>query len=290
MPKVTVIGLGLMGSALARAMRRAGHDLSVWNRTPAAMQPFAAQGVDTVTDIAAAISASPVIVICIDTYASTCSLLTGPGIPALLAGRTVVQLTTGSPKEAASLQAWITAQGAHYLDGAILCGPSDIDRHTGEILLCGDPAAHTASAPVTVSLAGSVRHFGPNIRAAATLDLAWLTIWYGQFAATIHAAAMCEAEGVSLTDFIALFPDNASVQQDATVIRDQTFGAYSASLAVWGAALERVCQQADDAGINRAIPDFFAGYFRKAVSAGYGDQHHMAMFKLLQAAPARGGA
>ena len=45
MSDITVIGLGKMGSALARAMKRAGHDLTVWNRSPAKMQPFVDDGV-----------------------------------------------------------------------------------------------------------------------------------------------------------------------------------------------------------------------------------------------------
>ena len=34
MTDVTCVGLGLMGSALARALLAAGHEVSVWNRTP----------------------------------------------------------------------------------------------------------------------------------------------------------------------------------------------------------------------------------------------------------------
>lgn len=36
---VSVLGLGLMGQALARAFPRAGHPTTVWNRTPAKAEP-----------------------------------------------------------------------------------------------------------------------------------------------------------------------------------------------------------------------------------------------------------
>jgi len=45
MSDITVIGLGLMGSALARAFQNAGHSLTVWNRTAAKMQPFIDNGI-----------------------------------------------------------------------------------------------------------------------------------------------------------------------------------------------------------------------------------------------------
>jgi 3-hydroxyisobutyrate dehydrogenase-like beta-hydroxyacid dehydrogenase len=41
---VTVIGLGLMGRALATAFLRAGHPTTVWNRTPAKAEQLVAQG------------------------------------------------------------------------------------------------------------------------------------------------------------------------------------------------------------------------------------------------------
>lgn len=41
MSDVTVIGLGAMGSAIANALIAGGHDVTVWNRSPDRMLPFA---------------------------------------------------------------------------------------------------------------------------------------------------------------------------------------------------------------------------------------------------------
>ena len=43
--RVAVLGLGRMGSAIAERLEKAGHDLSVWNRSPGASEPFAERGV-----------------------------------------------------------------------------------------------------------------------------------------------------------------------------------------------------------------------------------------------------
>ncbi len=100
MSDITVVGLGLMGSALARAIQQAGHDLTVWNRSPVKMQPFIDDGVASAPDVVSAIKASPVILICIDNYAVTEAMLRSDEVLPLMAGRTVVQLSTGTPKEA----------------------------------------------------------------------------------------------------------------------------------------------------------------------------------------------
>src|SRR5688572_32082613 len=62
MATVGIVGTGRMGSAMARAIRAAGHDLAVWNRTPAAADQLAAdvggRAVARPADVAAAADVS----------------------------------------------------------------------------------------------------------------------------------------------------------------------------------------------------------------------------------------
>jgi 3-hydroxyisobutyrate dehydrogenase-like beta-hydroxyacid dehydrogenase len=282
MSDITVIGLGLMGAALARAMQRAGHDLTVWNRSPAKMQRFIDDGVAGAPDVVSAIRASPVILICIDNYAVTNTILQPDEIVPQLSGRTVVQLSTGTPKEARAASAWMIERDVAYLDGAILCSPESIGTDDAQILLSGDEAAYERAGNLLECLGGAVRYLGPNVRAASALDLAWLTTCYGRFMAIIHAANLCKSEDVGLDDFISLFPDNPDIQSYATVIHEKTFHECTATLQVWDAALQRIQQQGVDADINTEIPDFVASFFKKAVDAGYGEENVMALVKVLQ--------
>ena len=282
MGDITVIGLGLMGAALARAMQRAGHDLTVWNRSPAKMQPFIDDGVVGALDVASAIRASPVILICIDNYAATNTMLQSDDIVPLLTGRTIVQLSTGTPKEAREASDWMTARDVAYLDGAILAGPNSIGTDDAQILLSGDEAAYQRAGNLLECLGGSVRYLGTNIRAASALDLAWLCTCYGRFMAIIHAASMCKSEDVGIDDFISLFPDEPDTQHYAKVIHEESFHQCTATLQVWGAALQRIQQQGVDANINTEMPDFIASLFKKAVDAGYGEENVMALVKVLQ--------
>ncbi len=282
MSDITVIGLGLMGAALARALQRAGHDLTVWNRSPAKMQPFIDDGVAGAPNVASAITASPVILICIDNYAVTDTMLRSDEIAPLLAGRTVVQLSTGTPKEAREASEWMTARDVAYLDGAILCSPTSIATDDAQILLSGDAAAYQRAGKLLECLGGTVRYLGANTGAASALDLAWLTTCYGRFMAIIHAASLCKSEDVGIDDFISLFPDNPDIQGYAKVIHEESFHECTATLQVWSAALQRIQQQSIDAGISTEIPDFVAGLFNKAVAAGYGEENVMALVKVLQ--------
>lgn len=281
MSDITVLGLGLMGSALARAIHQAGHDLTVWNRSPAKMQPFIDNAVAAAPDVRSAITASDVILICVDNYAVTHTMLQTDGNAVALAGRTVVQLSTGTPKEAKEASEWMIAHDVAYLDGAILAGPHHIGTDEAQILLSGDARAHERAGQLLQCLGGAVRYLGPNVAAASALDLAWLTTCYGRFMAIIHAANICRSEGASMGDFVSLFADEPTIQTYAKVIRDGSYHECTATLKVWGAALRRVQQQGVDADISTEIPDFAAGFFDKAVAAGFGEENVMSLFKVL---------
>ena len=136
-----MIGLGAMGSALARAFLRAGHSVTVWNRTAARMQPLVDLGATAAPSPADAARASPVTVVCIDNYATTRRLLDEAGMLQALAGRTLIQLSTGTPAEARALAGWLNAQGVKVLDGAILPYPDGIGAADARILFAGPAAA-----------------------------------------------------------------------------------------------------------------------------------------------------
>ena len=137
MSDISALGLGLMGSALARSLVDGGHAVTVWNRSPAKMQPFVDLGAAPADTVAAAVEASPVVLVNIDDYPSTRALLEAADVVEKLSGRTVVQLSTGTPQEAREFEAWFGSQGAEYLDGALLCYPEDIGTPGATIVYSG---------------------------------------------------------------------------------------------------------------------------------------------------------
>lgn len=97
---VTVIGLGEMGSALARALMRADRRVTVWNRSAAKAGPLTAEGAQFAETAAAAAAASPMTMMCVSDYQAARDILETRGTAAALKGRTLVQLGNGTPKEA----------------------------------------------------------------------------------------------------------------------------------------------------------------------------------------------
>lgn len=285
MSGISVVGLGAMGTALATALIKAGQSVTVWNRSREKMEPLVARGALAAPSVAAAIAASRQIIICLPDYETTTQLFEQKEILPLLEGRTVIQLSTSTPKESANSMKWFNDQGAHYLDGAILCWPGNIGTSSGQIAIAGPEPVFADSQTNLQHLAGDLRYLGTNIRAPATIDLAFLSRTVGIIFGSIHGALVCEAEGVPVSEFTAILPDGDRAVPLTQAINDgsfETITAAGASVDVAGSAVTRMQQQAHDADINSELPDLLCDWVKRAQVAGYGSQETAAVIKALR--------
>ena len=122
MSEVSVIGLGNMGSALTRALIENGRQVTIWNRTAGKAAPLIKMGAVLAPNAAAAVTASPVIIVCVTNYAASNSILIEA--VANLPRKVLIQFTTGTPQEARANEAWAHENGAEYLDCAITGSPA----------------------------------------------------------------------------------------------------------------------------------------------------------------------
>jgi len=284
MSEITMIGLGAIGSALAQTLLKAGRGVTVWNRSPKKMEPLVALGARGTTDLGEAIEASSRLMICITDYAATSVLLNQPGVPSLLNDRTVIQFSTGTPKEAADFETWVGAQGATYLDGAIMVNPASIGGDDAQILVAGPEETFEQCQGLLSCLGGDLRYLGANVRAAATLDLALLSYIECAIFGVIHGVSMCESEGISLEQFADLLPEGTWGRPKVQFILENAFGIGpgGATVDVIAAILKRLQDQARNAGINSEIPDLLSSLLQRAIMAGYGGEDTAAVIKVLR--------
>ena len=283
MSDVSVIGLGLMGAALARALLKGGRAVTVWNRTAARAGPLVAVGGTLATNAAAAIAASPVTMICIDTYASAQTLLDTPEARSALAGRAIVQLSTGTPQEARASEPWFGSQGAAYLDGAIMGYPEHIGTSDGLILFAGEEAAYERCKGELSLLGGHQRYLGPKIGAAAALDFALLTRELGSIIGALHGANICKAEGIGADVFASMILKGDAGRAAAKVIHAGSFTETGATIRTWAKAAATIRQHARDLGINDEVPGFILDLHERALAHGLGEEDIAAIVKVLKA-------
>ncbi|WP_434048379.1 MULTISPECIES: NAD(P)-dependent oxidoreductase [Sorangium] len=287
MRDVSIIGLGPMGIALARALLQRGARVTVWNRTREKAEPLAAEGAATAATVAEAVQASPVAVVCVADYPATHRLLEPREVAAALAGKVLVQLSTGTPQDARSGEAWAKERGVDYLDGAILAVPSQMGKPESTILVSGSATAYRKSKPLLEKMAGAVPYLGQNVGAASAVDLAFLSHLFMGLLGFYHGARICEDEGLRVADLGSMLADvapaiGAMIKQDGNAIQGGAYYGSESSLDICARGVEIIARQAREARIDGAIPAFAAGLFEKGVAAGLGDEAPAALIKLLR--------
>jgi 3-hydroxyisobutyrate dehydrogenase-like beta-hydroxyacid dehydrogenase len=285
MSDITVIGLGAMGSALAGTLVKAGRKVTVWNRSPEKTLPLVKQGAKAEPDLGNAIAASPRTIICLLNYTTTNALFDVPDVSAKLNGRNVVQLGTSSPQESQDAQTQFNEWGAGYIDGTIMCWPGHIGTPTGRIAVAGSEQTYTDCETDMKILADDLRYMGTNVRAAATLELAFLSRLLGIIFGSLHGALACEAEGVPVSEFTAILPPGDRAIPLTETIHNGTFDKISSAGASVDIAAEAVAGLYDHAisvGINSELPSLMREWIKRAQSAGYGKQETAAVIKTLR--------
>jgi 3-hydroxyisobutyrate dehydrogenase-like beta-hydroxyacid dehydrogenase len=287
MKDATVIGLGTMGATLARLLLQDGYHVTVWNRTIAKADPLVQDGAVLAPSAAAAISASPIVVVCVHNYQAANQILGTKEVAAALAERVLVQLSTGSPQEARDSEMWARKQGADYLDGAIQAAPSQMGRSDTPILISGAETAFRQSEPLLKILGGNVTYLGEQIGSASAMDLATLSSIYGAILGFFHGARICEAEGFRVDTYGAIVADIAPsfgefLKHEGTVIQTGNYTISESPLQISVEATERLVQTAQAAQINTEFPTFASGLFKRAMDAGYGNEEAAALVKVLR--------
>jgi 3-hydroxyisobutyrate dehydrogenase-like beta-hydroxyacid dehydrogenase len=286
MSDISVIGLGAMGSALARALVTVGHSVTVWNRSSEKTVPLTAVGAQGAENVSEAVLASPLVLVSIDNYSATRALFSADDVVPHLSGRTVVQLSTGTPKEAHDSEDWLKDCQADYLDGALMFYPDKVGAAEAQILIAGQKATFERCEEVLRCLGGDLRYLGENVGAAAAIDLAHLSESLGKYVGFAHGARLCEAEGVAADILASTFEEGERARQLAEIIHAGAYELASlhpgASIRVWEGVVQRLQTQARDAKISSEFPDNISGIFKRAIALGHGEEDLAGLIKALR--------
>ncbi|TDC55560.1 NAD(P)-dependent oxidoreductase [Actinomadura sp. KC345] len=196
--RISILGLGAMGYALAGALLGAGREVTVWNRSPGKARGLLARGAREASSAEEAIEAGDLTIACLLDDASVRETLT----PVLgkLAGETLVNLTSGSARQARELAGWLGRHGARLLAGGIMAGPPTVGTADATILYSGARDLFDRAAPALDPL-GRPHWVGEDPGFAAMYDMAALSGMYGMGVGAEHAVALIRAEGGDVEAF-----------------------------------------------------------------------------------------
>jgi 3-hydroxyisobutyrate dehydrogenase len=163
-PVIGYVGLGAMGSALARQALQVAGELYVYDISPERTRALVEQGAYASVDLPSLARACDVIMLCVPGAAEVRETLFGEeGMAAgLTAGKIIVDQTTGSPVETRALAIELERLGVALIDAPVAGGPAG--AADGSLLsLCGGSGpAYVTAVKLLHAMGSKVSHFGPT--------------------------------------------------------------------------------------------------------------------------------
>jgi len=162
---VAFLGLGVMGLPMAGHLARAGHRITVFNRTPAKAQAWVAEygGRSAATPREAAAGAS-IVFACVGNDDDLRSVVLGEDGAFAGMGRDAVFVdhTTASAAVARELHASARARGLHFVDAPVSGGQTGAVNGVLTVMCGGDEVPFAAIQPVAMAMAKAVTRIGES--------------------------------------------------------------------------------------------------------------------------------
>lgn len=189
--RIAVIGLGLLGTALAERLLECGFDVVVYNRTREKAAPLLQRGA-TWSD--RPLAECDRAVICLYRTEHVEEVLAAMDAD-LRPGQVLVDATTGDPQQTESLGQKLADRGVHYLESPIAASSEQTRRGEALAMVAGEREAYDASADVLAAIAPKSFYLG-GWGNAARMKLVNNLILGLNRAALAEGLLFAEAEGL----------------------------------------------------------------------------------------------
>jgi 3-hydroxyisobutyrate dehydrogenase/2-hydroxy-3-oxopropionate reductase len=199
--RIAFLGLGIMGQPMAANLAKAGHEVTVWNRSAGK----SVEGARSAATPAEAARDAEVVWICVSDTKAVQSVLFGEqGVEATLApGAIIVDSSTISPTAERSFAQKFVAKGIHYVDAPVTGSKVAADAGTLIFMVGGEDEVLARLEPLFKVMGKQVFHMGETgkgqaVKIAMNLQIALI---YEGFA---EALTLATKLGVSVDKMVAL--------------------------------------------------------------------------------------
>jgi 3-hydroxyisobutyrate dehydrogenase len=196
--KVAFLGLGIMGAPMAANLRRAGHELTLWNRTAERAKRFAAEhGATVARSPREAVQSAETVITMLPDSPEVEQVLLGPEGAASdpPEGLLAIDMSTIAPTASRALAERLTERGVAFLDAPVTGSRPKAEDGTLTIMVGGEASDFDRARPLFEAMGELVVHMGPHGHGSMTKLI-------NNTLAAINAAGL--AEGLTLAQAAGL--------------------------------------------------------------------------------------
>lgn len=269
---IAFFGMGMLGSGFARALRRRGEDVHVWNRTHAKAAALETEGARAFPEPKDAARGAQRIHLSLSDDAAVDDVLERAR-PGFAPGVTIVDHTTTSATGTAARVARWTERGVPFVHAPVFMGPQNALESTGLMLCSGDAARIDALRPALAAMTGKLEYLGPRPDAAAAfkllgnLFLMFLTTGLADMLALAKAMEVSPGDASKLFD---MFNPGATVGARMKRMTDAKFSEPSWELSMARKDVRLMMEEADRKNVALAVLPAIAARMDAVIAEGHG--------------------
>jgi len=203
MQKFGFIGLGIMGSAMARNLIEAGFDVTLWNRSPEKGAPLGALGARTAPTPRAVIETCPVTFAMLADPEAAEAVCFGPGgvLEGITPGKGYVDMSTVDAAASRKIGAAVSARGGRFLEAPVSGSRKPAEEGTLVILAAGDRSLYEEAMPGLDRMGKKILFLG-EVGSGANMKLVVNMVMGGMMAILCEGLALGEKAGLDQADIL----------------------------------------------------------------------------------------
>jgi len=275
--KVGFIGLGSMGAPMARNILKAGHEVTVYNRTRARAEALEEAGARVAEEPAAAAAGAEVLVTMLSDDLAVESILLGEiwALGTLPRGAVHASMSTISPELSRGLREAHAAAGHGYVAAPVFGRPEAAEAGKLWVLAAGEKAHIERCEPVFRAVGQGVLEVGEDVAAANIVKVAGNFLLASAIEAMGEAFAMVRKHGIDPHRFLDI--------ANGHVFRSPVYQAYGTMIAegeyepagfklVHGLKDTRlVLETADEVSVPMPLASLIRDHYMSAVARGWAE-------------------
>lgn len=280
------VGLGIMGTGMARNLLKAGFEVTVWNRTAARMTPLIEAGAMAAGSPGEVAANSSITVVCVSDTPDVEAVVLGPGgiIEGVSPGGLVIDCSTISPQATKDIAAALAAQGCHMLDAPVSGGSEGAANGTLSIMVGGEAEQFERALPVLRAMGKTITHVGPQ-GAGQMVKLVNQILVVVTMEAVAEALLFAQAGGLDLEKTLAAVGGGAAGSwmlnnRGPQVVRRDWRPGFTIDLQQKD--LRLVLQAADQMGVPLPATAQVFQFYRTLQQQGLGSEGNHALAKALE--------
>jgi 3-hydroxyisobutyrate dehydrogenase-like beta-hydroxyacid dehydrogenase len=286
MARLAFVGLGAMGSRLARRLLAAGHQVSGWNRTTAKARELVTAGLTLAKSPREAAEGAEAVFTMVTDDAALRAVALGPDgvIAGLGSGAVLVEMSTVSPTVVRELEGPVTARGATLLDVPVSGSTITVEQGEASFMAGGDTAALERVRPWLLAMGTAVTHVGPlglakTMKVASNLGLAVQMLAFSEAVLLAEKAGIPRASAVEalLKSVIA----SPMVKYRGPFVLGQMPPAAWFKVAMIQKDLQLALDQAQATGVPLPLTSVAQEWMTTARSSGLGEYDFAIVFDVL---------